>query len=49
MWEGLRQALSRLWHNAQKTAADRQASALRARFWAEVREGQEEAEANSHP
>ena len=49
MWEGLRQALARLWKRSQKGRAEARAVEARARFWAELREGQREAEAHSRP
>jgi hypothetical protein len=49
MWKRLRDALGRLWRWLQKSPAERRASRTRARFWAEVREGQREAEAHSRP
>ena len=48
MWKRLRQALRRLWQRSQSSPDERQAAKLRARFWAEVREGQREAEAHIH-
>jgi chromosome condensin MukBEF MukE localization factor len=47
MWKGLRQLLARLWRRSQKSSAERRVAEERARFWAEVREGQREAEAHS--
>jgi hypothetical protein len=47
MWKRLRQALLRLWRRSQRSPGERRAAKARARFWAEVREGQREAEAHS--
>ena len=49
MWKHLRQALWRLWRSPQRGAGERRVAKARARFWAEVREGQREAEAHSRP
>jgi len=49
MWERLRHALWRLWRRSQTGPDERQAAKARARFWAEMREGQREAEARSRP
>ena len=49
MWKRLRRALWRLWQRSQRDPEERQAAKARARFWAEVREGQREAEAHSRP
>ena len=49
MWKRLRHALWRLWRWSRKSPAERRAAKARARFWAEMREGQREAEAHSHP
>jgi hypothetical protein len=47
MWNDLRDLLSRLWQWSQKSAAERRTAKARARFWADVREGEREAEAHS--
>jgi hypothetical protein len=47
MWQRLRHALWRLWRWSQKSPTERRAAEARARFWAEMREGQREAEAHS--
>jgi hypothetical protein len=47
MWKSLRHALWRLWRRSQRSPGERRAAEARARFWAEVREGQREAEAHS--
>jgi hypothetical protein len=47
MWNDLREVLVRLWHWSQKSAAERRAAKVRARFWADVRAGEREAEAHS--
>lgn len=49
MWERLRHALDRLWRRLQNGRRERRTAAARARFWAEVREGQREAESHSSP
>ena len=47
MWRRLHDALRRLWPWSQKDRAGSRSTHDRARFWAEVRQGQREAEANS--
>jgi hypothetical protein len=47
MWKRLRRALWRLWRRSQTGPGERREAEERARFWAEVREGQREAEARS--
>jgi hypothetical protein len=47
MWNRLRHAVWRLWRRSQTGPSERRAAKTRARFWAEVREGQREAEAHS--
>jgi hypothetical protein len=47
MWKRLRHALWRAWRRSQQSPGERQSAKARARFWAEVREGQREAEARS--
>jgi hypothetical protein len=49
MWTDLRQLLARLWRWTQRGSRERRTEKERARFWAEVQEGQREAEANSRP
>jgi hypothetical protein len=49
MWNEFREMLVRLWQWSQKSAADRRLAKARARFWAEVREGEREAEARLRP
>jgi hypothetical protein len=49
MWEDLRHALWRLWQQSQRGPDERRATKARARFWAEVRAGEREAEAHSRP
>jgi hypothetical protein len=49
MWKRLRYALSRLWRRSQTDPGERRVAKARARFWAEVREGQREAEARLRP
>lgn len=47
MWKRLRRLWLRLWQRSQKSSGDRRAEAARARFWAELREGEREAEARA--
>ena len=47
MWNRLRDALSRLWRRSRRGLSRRRTLRTRARFWAEVREGEREAEARS--
>lgn len=49
MWKRLREALRHLWRGSQRGSDERRAAKERDRFWAEVREGQREAEAHSRP
>jgi len=49
MWKDLRRLLTRLWRWSQKGPAERRVTRERARFWAEVREGEREAESSSRP
>ncbi len=49
MWKRLHQALWRLWQRSQTGPDERRAAEARARFWAEMREGQREAETHSRP
>lgn len=49
MWKRLEAALGRLWQWSQWSPAERRAARVRARFWADLREGQREAEAHSRP
>lgn len=49
MWQRLRDALRRLWRRSRRGPDEARTARARARFWAEVREGQSEAEANSRP
>jgi hypothetical protein len=44
MWEPLRAWLQRFWTQSQSTVTDRRTVRARDRFWAEVREGEREAE-----
>jgi hypothetical protein len=48
MWRRLRPMLSHLWRRLQKGRGERRTAEARTRFWAEVREGQREADAHSH-
>jgi hypothetical protein len=47
MWESLRQMLARLWRRPQQSSEERRVAKARERFWAELREGEREAEAKS--
>jgi hypothetical protein len=47
MWMVLPRLLARLWRRYQNREAERRASRARAHFWAEVRDGEREAEARS--
>jgi hypothetical protein len=49
MWNRLRDVLQRLWRPSQAGSGERRTVRERARFWAEVREGQREAEERLHP
>jgi len=49
MWKRLQNALRRLWRRSQGGRAEGRVADDRARFWAEVRRGQREAESNSRP
>jgi hypothetical protein len=49
MWKQLRRAWGLLRQRLRRGGDERRASTARARFWAEVREGQREAEARSRP
>jgi hypothetical protein len=49
MWKRMRHALLRLWRRSQTDPGERRVAEARARFWAEVREGQREAESRSRP
>jgi hypothetical protein len=49
MWKRMRHELLRLWRWSQRGAGERRTARARARFWAELREGQREAEAHSRP
>lgn len=49
MWDSLCEMLARLWQRTQESSEDRRAAKARAHFWAEVREGEREAEAKSIP
>jgi hypothetical protein len=47
MWDRLREMLARLWQSPQKSSDERRLIKERERFWAEVHEGEREAEAKS--
>ena len=47
MWKRLRQVLSRLLRWSQRGRDERRVAETRARFWAEVHEGEREAKARS--
>lgn len=49
MWRRLQQALWRLWGRPQRDRTEGPLTNDRAHFWAEVRQGQREAESNSRP
>jgi hypothetical protein len=49
MCDGLRRILARLRQWIQKGHAERRGARARARFWADVREGEREAEERSRP
>ena len=49
MWKRLRYALRRLWQRSQRGPDERRTAKIRARFWAELREGQREAEGRLRP
>jgi chromosome condensin MukBEF MukE localization factor len=49
MWKRLRRALRRVWRRSQRGPGECREAEARARFWAEVREGEREAEAQSRP
>jgi hypothetical protein len=49
MWRRLHHALRRLWRRPRTGRAESRLAHDRARFWAEVREGEREAEVNSRP
>jgi len=49
MWKRLEHVLGRLWRWSQMSPAERRAARVRARFWADMRAGQREAEARSRP
>ena len=44
MWKSLTESLDRIWLELHKASNERQTEKARARFWAEVREGQQEAD-----
>jgi len=47
MWKAVHEFWSRLWRRGQKISEEQQVQKERARFWAEVREGEREAEAKT--
>jgi hypothetical protein len=47
MWNDLRRTTRHLWQWLRRGAAERRVVKARARFWAEVREGEREADARS--
>lgn len=49
MWKRLHRALQALRRRLRRGPDERRAEEARARFWAEVREGQREAESESRP
>ncbi len=48
-WQRARRALQRLWQRSQRRPRQRRVEKSRARFWAELREGEREAEARRVP
>lgn len=49
MWTRLHELLGRLWRWSRTSARERRTARARARFWAELRKGQREAEARLRP
>jgi hypothetical protein len=49
MWSRLHDALARLWRWSRRTRDERPTNEAREHFWAELREGEREAEARVHP
>jgi len=49
MWKRLRPLLNDLWRRLRKGRDERRVPGARARFWAEVRAGEREAEARLRP
>jgi hypothetical protein len=49
MWDEISESLHRIWRMLDKGADDRRREKARARFWAEVREGQQEADVEVRP
>jgi hypothetical protein len=49
MWSRLQHAVARLWRWSRSVRDERRSSEARERFWAEVREGEREAEAHLRP
>jgi len=49
MWRRLHDALRRLWRRSRRARDEGRLTEDRARFWAEVRQGEREAEDNSRP
>ena len=49
MWTRLSESLHRIWLMLHRGADERRAGKARARFWAEVREGQQEADGAFRP
>jgi len=49
MWKLLTEPFRRLWRWSQASVEEHRAAKVRARFWAELRAGQREAEARSRP
>jgi hypothetical protein len=47
MWESLRQMLVHLWRRPQQSSKEQRVMKERERFWAELREGEREAEDRS--
>lgn len=49
MWKRMKRALRNLWPLPSRPPSEGRTDRDRARFWAEVRQGEREAEANSRP
>ena len=49
MWDSLREMLARLWRRPQESLEEQRVIEERERFWAELHEGEREAEAKSVP
>jgi hypothetical protein len=47
MWDSLREMFARLWRRRQQSSEEQRVIRERERFWAELREGEREAEAKA--